>query len=131
MCSLSIPAGIGISDKRTVKERIENPIDSMVQEAVTHTRLVYVAWFRVANSEVFVAAVAVRACYKVAMQRENVLHQIAPEFLHVLLSAFASHEFLPGSKKIFYQNDILVCMQGGDAGHGYKTTPPPETFTST
>src|SRR3989338_9753146 len=71
---LSPPARIRIGDERTVKERIQFPIQCVVEQPVAHRRLVDVARFRVGDSEVCIPAVAIHSLFQLPMKRENIVH---------------------------------------------------------
>ena len=79
-----------------------------MHEPVAHARFVDVAWLRVANFEMMVAAVLINARDKVSMKRNEVIHQISAEFLHICTLAFSFYEFLPCGAQVFERNDILV-----------------------
>lgn len=108
VCSLSFPARIRIRDEGAVKERVQLAVERVVQKPVAHARLVYIARLRVGDFEMLVAAMRVRASRKVAMKREDIVHQSVLKLLHIFLLPFSAYELFPRGKQIFNRNDILV-----------------------
>jgi hypothetical protein len=98
----------------------------MVDQSIAHRSFVDVTRLRVGDPERVISAMLVRSTRKVAMQSEDIIHQLVLEFLHVLLLSFASQEFLPRGEQILDGNDILVAMS--------ESTPaslnPPPTFAA-
>ena len=93
-----------------VEEWIELAVEGVVEEAVAYGGFMDVAGFWVVHFEVFVAAVGIGASGEVAVEREDVVHQIALEILHVVASAFPSQEFSPCLKEILDRDDIVIGM---------------------
>src|SRR3989344_5555719 len=84
-----------------------------------------VAGFGVADAEVLVAAVLVCARSKVAMECEDVVHQLILELLHVLLLPLASYELTPRGKQILHRDDIFIGMSELNPP---RAIPPPTDF---
>ncbi len=59
MDSFIISAGIGISDKEPVEERIEDAIDGTMDYSVSHSRFMDISWLWVGNIEGFVTRVVI------------------------------------------------------------------------
>jgi len=59
VCPLPYAAGAGVRDELFVEMRVEHPVERVVEQSVTHARLVDVAGFGVGNAEVMIAAMAV------------------------------------------------------------------------
>jgi hypothetical protein len=59
MGTFVVPAGVGVVDETGIKIRIEDAVDGVVNEAVSHTSFVDVSTFWVGDDEVFVATVGV------------------------------------------------------------------------
>lgn len=76
-------------------------MDRMMQQAVPHARLVDVAWLWIGNLECLVCAVPIRLRGEIAMECDDVGHQVAFEFLHVLARFFPARKFLPRVENIF------------------------------
>ena len=80
----------------------------MMHQPIAYARLMNIAWLRVANLEVVVPAVLIGACHKLAMQSEDVLHQISFKLLHIFSFSLSFYELPPRVKQVFYRDDILV-----------------------
>jgi len=100
--------GVGISDKGPIKERIEDTIDGVMEEAVSHAGLMNRTGFWVRDTEGMVGTVGIGFVYEVTMKREDIVHQVQFECLHVLFLGLASYELLPGLEEIFGRDDIIV-----------------------
>ena len=98
VCSLPYAAGVGVGDECCIEEWVENAIYGVVQEAVADTCLVDVAGFWVGNAKVMVGAVAVGFAFEVAVERENVPHQVALKFLHIWLTSLSAQKLFPRQK---------------------------------
>jgi hypothetical protein len=77
---------------------------------------VYIARLGIADLEMLVAAMMVRAVPQLAMKCKDIIHQAVLEFLHVSLFPFAAHEFLPRLEQVLDGDDILVAMTESDTG---------------
>ena len=80
-----------------------------------------VAWFRVVDLEGFVGAVSICFVFQIAVERENVVHQVMLEILHILFLSLAADELLPRREEIFDGDDILVGMSENNSS---RPTPP-------
>lgn len=83
MGSFVVTTGKRIRDEGSVKERIKNSVNGMMEQSVSDWRLVDVSGFGVVDSEGFIAAVIVGTIFKFLMKFNNVIHQIQLEFLDV------------------------------------------------
>lgn len=120
---LAEPAGIRIVDEALVEIRIEHAIDRMMKQAVTHACLVNVSRLRVGDVERVVAAVAIRFRFQVRVERQDIVHELQAEFLHISLLPLAPQEFFPCLKKILDRDDIIKSMR-----EPIRATPPPADF---
>src|SRR5258708_4786259 len=84
--ALADAAGEGVSDKCTVEEWIELPIDGAVQDTVSDGRFVDATRFGVGDCECLVARVLIGPVGQPLMQREEVRHEVALELLRILPS---------------------------------------------
>lgn len=73
--SFLISAGIRIGDKKPVEKRIQNTIDSPMDNPVSNLRFMNVSWLRVGNVEGFVARVPIGSGSKLAMERKKIISQ--------------------------------------------------------
>ena len=75
VCSFFLPAGIRISNESVVEERIELPIESVVEEAVANTRFVDVARFWIVDLEMLISAVRICFVLQILMELQDVMHE--------------------------------------------------------
>lgn len=80
----------------------------MVQQAITYTCFVNVTWLRVGYLEREVAAVSIGTLGKVAIKRENVIHQMQLELLYVCTGNLTPYKLLPCRKEVFNRDDIFI-----------------------
>ena len=99
-------------------------IYGVVHEPVADACLVYVARFGVGDFEVGIGAVVIGARSQVAVEGEDVPHQVPCKLLHVCALALATDELFPGSEQVFDRDYIIVRMTEDRAGHAAKRTPP-------
>lgn len=104
------PAGIRVGDPCPIEERIQHPVNGVVEKPVADQRLVDVTRFRVRNFEGLVLAVAVHAGRELVPELEDVVHQTRLEYLDVGLVPFAGQKLAPGSEQIIDGNDIIKRM---------------------
>jgi hypothetical protein len=90
------PARIRIGDKRSVEEWVQDAMNRMMHEPIAHGCFVNVSGFGVADPEMMVRTVTIRADAQIAMERKDIVHEPQLELLHVYLVALAADEFLPG-----------------------------------
>lgn len=83
MRSLVFAARIRIRYKCAIKERVESPIQRMMQKSVAYTRLMYIARLWVCNSKMIIAAMRIVAGEKIVMKHQNMVHQILFKLLYV------------------------------------------------
>ena len=69
---------------------------------------------------------AVCLVLKVAMQCEDIPHQVALKLLHVEFPPFSSQKLLPREKQVFNGNDILKRM----SENFLRVDPPPQGFAA-
>src|SRR3989344_5308743 len=82
----------------------------MVQESVTHGRLVDVARLGVADTEVFVAAMAICSLLQIRVKCVDMIYQITLKHEYVVLASFAPSEFLPRGEQVLDRDDIVIGM---------------------
>lgn len=68
MRPLSDAARIRIGDESLIKIRVENPIDSVVDEAIAHARLVNIARLGVGDAKVMITPMAIGFVLQISMQ---------------------------------------------------------------
>jgi hypothetical protein len=95
MCAFVVLARIRIGNKCLGKKWQQLPMDCMMQQSVPNACLVNVARFRIGNFERLVCGVLVCFGGKIAVQRNNVCHQVSFEFLYVFAGPFAAQKLLP------------------------------------
>ena len=72
-----------------------------MEQAVTDTGFVNVSGFGIVDFESLISAVFVGMMKKIAVEREDIVHQIERKFLYVFPASFPALKFLPGFQKIF------------------------------
>lgn len=87
----------------------------MMQKPIAYARFVNVARLRIAYFEVVIATMTVRLVRQVAVERENIGHEIPCELLHVSATTLPFYKFSPCFKEILDRNDILIGMSGLDS----------------
>lgn len=100
MRSFAEPAGIRISDERSVKIGIQNPIYGMVYQPVTDAGFMNIARLWVADIEGFIPSVAVISACQIIMKRDKIVYEAEFKFLDVALASFALDKLVPGRKQI-------------------------------
>ena len=86
---------IGVCNKSVVEEWIELAIEGVVDEPVANACLVYIAWFRVADSEMLVPAVLIGFPREFVMQFPYIFYQMVSEFLYIFFLSFATQKLFP------------------------------------
>ena len=108
MRPLPVPARIRIAYECAVEKRIELAIQRMMEQPITHARLMDIARFRITDSKMFIAAMLVLARNEIVMESDNVVHQMSREFLHIFSVAFPLYEFFPSGKQILKRDDSVI-----------------------
>lgn len=108
VCPLPFTTGIRVGDECAVEEWVQLAIERVMHEAVAHERLVDVAGLGVVDAEVRVWAVVIGAVCEVAVEGEDVSHQVALELLHVRTLSLAAYEFFPGGEQVLDGDDIVI-----------------------
>src|SRR3989344_5203682 len=125
VCPLTSATRVRIGNECAVEEWIELAVERVVEQPIAHGRFVDVAGLGVADAEVLVSAMLVCARSKVAIECEDVVHQLVLELLHVLLLPLAPYELTPRGKQILHRDDIFIGMSELNSPRG---TPPPKAF---
>src|SRR3989344_2893044 len=123
--ALASAAGARVCNERAVEERGELAIQRMVEKPVTHCGFVDVAGLGVGYLERFVTAVLVCPLFQVAMECEDVVHQLVLELLHVCLFALPAYELTPCGEQVLHRDENRVAM---NELKPHRVTPPPNGF---
>ena len=110
MGTFTISARIRIVDETLIEIRVEDTIDGIMYQSVTHARLVNITAFGVGYDKMFVATMSVDVQLEVVVQLKNIVHEIRLEFEDVRSVTFPSPKFCPRSEEIFYRDDRIVGM---------------------
>lgn len=104
-------AGIGVENKFPIEIRIQDSVNSVMKEPISHGCFMYIVRLRVIDAERCVSAVAVSFFGKVATKGNNIIGKPNGEFFDVFAAALASEEFAPCYKQVFHRNDIIIGMK--------------------
>ena len=99
---------VGISDERPIKEWIEDTIESMVEEPVSHGCFVNMAGFGVGDTKGMIGTMHIGFGHQVTMESQNIIHQVQFKLFYIFFLCFPSFELLPGLEEIFRRNDIMI-----------------------
>ena len=105
-------------------------MDGVMEQSVPHARFVDVAWFWVGDVERVIRRMCVGFCSKLAVERDDVGHQVSLKLQDIFSHFLTRQKLLPRKEEIFDRNDMLVCMSELNPSHTQKSTPPPATFAS-
>ena len=84
-----------IVDEIGYKERIENPVDRMMQETIAHRGFVNVAEFGIVDFEMLIGTVNVGFSFEIIVKIKDVIHEMQAKLLHILLVPLASDKLAP------------------------------------
>ena len=82
----------------------------MMDQPVAYTGFVNIARLWIINLKSMVLSMAIGFIGKVAMKRQDVVHQVDREFPDIFSLPFSRQEFPPGGKQIIKRYDIIVIM---------------------
>jgi len=99
--ALAHAAGKRGGNKVLLKERVQNPENSMVQNPVAHLRFVNVANFRAPDIEARIRSVGVATAEQIPVQGEQILLKRKFERLYIGLLALVASKFLPRRNDVF------------------------------
>ena len=80
----------------------------MMKQTVAYARFVYIARLGVADSEMFVPAVAIGTRNEILVESNDIVHQVSCEFLHILSLPLFFYELLPRGEQIFKRDDSVI-----------------------
>lgn len=101
-------AGIRIKNKLAVEKWIQDPVDRMMQEAISNRGFMNVSWLRVVNLKSVISAVPISLVGKAMVQCDKIIHEMSREQGDIIALSFARQKLLPRGKQIFKRNDILI-----------------------
>ena len=107
VCAFAHAAGKRGGNKVLLKERVQNPENSMVQNPVAHLRFVNVANFRIPDIEASIRSVGVATAEQIPVQNEQILLKRKFERLNIGLLALVASKFLPRRNDVFQRRDPI------------------------
>lgn len=123
-------AGLGISNECPAKERVQGSIEGVVEQSISHCRLVDTARLGIGDAECLIRRMSIAFGCKISVQQNNVGHEVMSEFLNIFSRPLSIHKLSPCLKEIFKRNDMMVRMSILSSHSTTHSTPPP-TFATT
>lgn len=101
-----------IKNKHFIPDRLNNPVDGVMKEAISDRSFVDMATLRIVNKKGEVAAVLVDSILEVFVQRKNMIFKIDLEFGHVVFIAFLFFELRPSVEQVLQRNYFIKHKYG-------------------
>ena len=95
MSSLPFPARKRIGYERSVEKRIENPIDSVMKQAVADACFMDAPWFGIGDTERLVFPMPIGSCREFSVKGKHVIREVSFELLYILAPPLSIKEFAP------------------------------------
>lgn len=106
-----VAAGIGVENKFPIEIRIQDPVNSVMKEPVSHGCFMDIARLRVIDAERCVSTVTISFLGKIVTEDNDIIGKPNGEFFDVFAPALAFEEFAPCYKQVFHRNDIIIGMK--------------------
>ena len=95
-----------------------------MKQSISYRRLVDISWPRIAYIKSVVSAVFVGFCKKIPMKVQDIIHKPKLKILDVFFTPFVFYKLRPGTKQVFYGNDIVIGMSELNPSRILKSPPP-------
>ncbi len=109
--SFVIAAGIRVSNKQSVKERVEDAVDGSMNYSVSYPCLMDIPWLWVGDIESLIVRMTIGFESKFSMDRKNVICEMQFKLFHIFTLALPSDKLCPGLKEIFERNDMMIIVR--------------------
>ena len=76
MSSFLVTTRIRVMDKLAVETRIQDSINSMMEQSITDAGLMNITRFRIIDFEGLIGAMSIRFVYKLSMQGKDVAYEV-------------------------------------------------------
>ena len=86
-----------------------------MQYSVSYTSLVDIARLGIIDFESVIRSVLIAFISKLAMKRQNIVHQVKRELGDIPALALAAQKFPPGHEQVFQRSDIIKDMNNSRA----------------
>ena len=111
MRTFANPAGIRIKNEFSVKIRIQNPMNGVMDKPVTNAGFVNIPWFWVIYFERLISAVPICFVRKLLMKSKDIVQKMQRELGHIFPFFLAAQKFPPRNEQIFHGYDIIINMK--------------------
>lgn len=101
-----------IKDKDLIPYWLDDPVDSVVEQSITHRSFVNMATFRIMNKKRKIPTMLVGVIFQVLMQLENVIFEVYLELRHIAFVGFFSFEFRPSVEQVLQRNNFIEHKYG-------------------